>query len=407
MKLSLYIAKRYLFAKKSRNAINIISGVSVAGVMVGTMALVIILSVFNGLEKMVTGIFSTFDPDIRITAARGKVFVPDSAKMLMIGQIPAVENHAVVLEENALLKYGERQFIGTVRGVDSNYPEITGLGNSMWDGEFSLTDEHANPYAVVGLGVANSLGIRVNFVTPLSIYMPNRKGNINNPESAFNRQFIWPSGIFEVEQDFDSKYVFIPLVMMRELLDYDREVTAVEVKLKEGADLKQSASRVRDIFGAGYLVQDRFEQQELFYKVMKSEKLAIFIILTFIIIIASFNIIGSLTMLIIEKEKDIKILRSLGAGDNLVRRIFIYEGWMISVFGTLAGLAIGFIVCWAQQTFGLVRFQSDSLMLDAYPVVMKLKDFLLSGVTVLTIGYIAAWYPVRYLSKKYLQKDWK
>ena len=356
---------------------------------------------------MVTGIFGTFDPDIRITAIKGKVFTPDSTKMLMITEIPAIDNYAVVLEENALLKYGERQFIGTVRGVDSKYPVITGLGNSMWDGTFSLTDEKGTPYAVVGLGVANSLGIRVNFITPLFIYMPNRKGNINNPESAFNRQYIWPSGIFEVEQDFDSKYVFIPLDMMRELLDYPNEVTAVEIKLKEGADLKQSTARVRAIFGSDFLVQDRFEQQELFYKVMKSEKLAIFIILTFIIIIASFNIMGSLTMLIIEKEKDIKILRSLGANDSMVRRIFIYEGWMISVSGALAGLAAGFIICWAQQTFGLVRFQSDSLMLDAYPVVMKFQDFLISGATVLTIGYVAAWYPVRYLSKKYLQKELK
>jgi ABC-type lipoprotein release transport system permease subunit len=405
VKLSLYIAKRYLFAKKSRNAINIISGVSVAGVMVGTMALVIILSVFNGLEKMVTGIFSTFDPDIRVTAIRGKVFLPDNSKLLMINEIPEVDNYAVVLEENALLKYGERQFIGTIRGVDKNYQVITGLGNSMWDGDFTLSDEKGTPYAVVGLGVANSLGIRVNFVTPLAIYMPNRKGNINNPETAFNRKYIWPAGIFEVEQEFDSKYVFIPLDMMRELLDYEEEISAVEIKLREGADLKQSTGKIRDLFGSEFMVQDRFEQQELFYKVMKSEKLAIFIILTFIIIIASFNIIGSLTMLIIEKEKDIKILRSLGAGDNLVRRIFIYEGWMISVFGALAGLAVGFIVCWAQQTFGLIRFQSDSLMLDAYPVVMKLQDFLVSGAAVLTIGYLAAWYPVRYLSKKYLQKE--
>ncbi len=405
MRLPLYIAKRYLFAKKSRNAINIISGVSVAGVMVGTMALVIILSVFNGLEKMVTGIFSTFDPDIRVTASRGKVFVPDSTMMVMIAGLPSVENYAVVLEENALLKYGERQFIGTVRGVDSNYPVITGLGNSMWDGEFTLADEKGTPYAVVGLGVANTLGIRVNFVTPLAIYMPDRKGNINNPESAFNRQYIWPSGIFEIEQEFDSRYVFIPLEMMRELLDYEKEITAIEIKLTEGTDLKQATGEVRDLFGSDFLVQDRFEQQELFYRVMKAEKLAIFIILTFIIIIASFNIIGSLTMLIIEKEKDIKILRSLGAGDNLIRTIFIYEGWMISVFGALAGLAVGFIVCWAQQTFGLIRFQSESLMLDAYPVVMKLQDFIISAATVLTIGYIAAWYPVRYLSKKYLQKE--
>ncbi|MBM3419637.1 MAG: FtsX-like permease family protein [Bacteroidetes bacterium] len=405
MKLSLYIAKRYLFAKKSRNAINIISAVSVAGVMVGTMALVIILSVFNGLEKMVTGIFSTFDPDIRIEAARGKVFVPDSLLVVQLGETPGIDNHACILEENALLRYGEKQFIGTVRGVESHYPALTGLGGSMWDGEFLLSDQKGNEYAVVGLGVANNLGLRVNFVTPLAIYLPNRRGSISNPESAFNRHYIWPSGIFEVEQEFDSRYIFLPIGIVRDLLDYENEVSSIEVKLLPGFDMKQVTSRVKALFGSDYLVRDRFEQQELFYKVMKSEKLAIFIILTFIIIVASFNIIGSLTMLIIEKEKDIKILRSLGAGDRLIRRIFIYEGWMISVLGTLAGLTAGFLVCWVQQEFSIIRFQSESLILDAYPVVMKMQDFLLSGATVVAIGYAAAWYPVRYLNRKYLQKQ--
>lgn len=373
--------------------------------MVGTMALVIILSVFNGLEKMVTGIFSTFDPDIRIEATKGKVFVPDSTLLVQLRQVPGVENYAVTLEENALLRYGDKQFIGTVRGVESHYPSLTGLGESMWDGEFQLHDEKGNDYAVVGLGVANNLGLRVNFVTPLAIYMPDRTGSISNPESAFNRHYIWPSGIFEVEQEFDSRYVFLPIGIVRDLLRYTNEISSIEVKLLAGTDMQKATERVRSLFGNGYLVRDRFEQQELFYKVMKSEKLAIFIILTFIIIVASFNIIGSLTMLIIEKEKDIRILRSLGAGDSLIRRIFIYEGWMISIIGAMAGLAAGFIICWAQQTFGLVRFQSESLILDAYPVVMKFPDFLLSGATVLTIGYLAAWYPVRYLNRKYLQKQ--
>lgn len=375
--------------------------------MVGTMSLIIIMSVFNGLEKMVTGIFSTFDPDVRITAIKGKVFVPDNTLLVMLKDLPGVENHAFTLEENALLKYGERQFIGTIKGVDDNYPAMTGLNNAMWDGEFLLSNSQGNYYAVVGLGVANTLGIRVNFITPLAIYMPNRKGNINNPETAFNREYIWPSGIFEIEQDFDSRYVFIPLTMVRDLLDYDEEVSSIEVKLAPGADMKQVTSKIKDLYGSDFLVQDRFEQQELFYKVMKSEKLAIFIILTFILIVASFNIIGSLTMLIIEKEKDIRILRSLGANDRLIRKIFIYEGWMISIFGALTGLAAGFIICWVQQEFGIVRFQSESLILDAYPVVMKLKDFFITGATVLTIGYFAAWYPVRYLNKKYLNREEK
>ncbi len=405
MRLSLYISKRYLFAKKSRNAINVISGVSVAGGMVGTMALVIILSVFNGLEKMVTGIFSTFDPDVRITALRGKVFTPDSTSLVMLQNLPVVESYAVTLEENALLRYGERQFIGIVRGVDDNYSSMTGLNNTMWDGEFMLRNESGTPHAVIGLGVANTLGIRVNFITPLAIYMPNRRGSISNPESAFNRQYIWPSGIFEIEQDFDSKYVFVPISLVRELLDYDEELTSIDVKLTPGADMQQSAKAIRTLLGPDYLVQDRFEQQELFYKVMKSEKLAIFIILPFIIIVASFNIAGSLTMLIIEKEKDIRILRSLGAGDALIRKIFILEGWMISIIGIVAGLLLGFMICLIQQQFGVIRFNSESLIIDAYPVVMKLTDFLVSGLTVLIIGYVAAWYPVRYLNRKYLQKQ--
>jgi len=401
LKLSLYIAKRYLFAKKSRNAINIISGVSVAGVMVGTMALVIILSVFNGLEKMVTGIFSTFDPDVKVTAIRGKVFVPDSTTLVLIKGVNGVESFAVSLEENALLRYGERQFIGTLKGVDDNYPQITGLHKAMWDGEFGLYDEKGNPSAVIGLGVANTLGIRLNFITQLAIYMPNRRGSISNLETAFNRKFLYPSGIFDIEQEFDSKYLFVPISLVRDLLDYADEISAIEVKLFPGTDMKRAASDIRRLLGDDFLVQDQFEQQELFYKVMKSEKLAIFIILTFILIIASFNIIGSLTMLIIEKEKDIKILRSLGAGDQLIKKIFIYEGWMISVIGAFAGLVAGFFICWIQQRFGLIRFNSESLLIDAYPVVIKLTDFFTVGATVLFIGYLAALYPVHYLSRKF------
>lgn len=372
--------------------------------MVGTMALVIILSVFNGLEKMVTGIFGTFDPDVKITAIQGKVFVPDSTTLVLMKAVPGVESVALTLEENALLRYGDRQFIGTLRGVDDHYPQMTGLNKTMWDGEFVLYDQKNNPTAVIGLGVANTLGIRLNFITQLAIYMPNRKGSVTSPETSFSRVFLYPSGIFEIEQEFDSKYLFVPIRLVRDLLDYEKEISAIEVKLTPEADMKRAASDIRKIYGADFLVQDRFEQQELFYKVMKSEKLAIFIILTFILIIASFNIIGSLTMLIIEKEKDIKILRSLGASDQLIRRIFIYEGWMISFIGAFGGLIVGFLVCFVQERFGLIKFSSDSLLIDAYPVVIKLTDFFIVGTTVLLIGYLAAWYPVRYLSKKFSLK---
>jgi lipoprotein-releasing system permease protein len=406
MKLSFYIAKRYLFAKKSRNAINVISAVSVAGVTVGTMALIIILSVFNGLEEMVRSIFNTSDPDLRISLVEGKVFKPDSVKLSELLSITGISAYSLALEENALLKYGDRQYIAIIKGVEDNYSSITRIDSSMYDGRFLLTDQDGEPFAVIGMGVATYLGIRVNFITPLSIYMPNRTGSISgNLENAFIRKLIWPSGIFEIEQDFDSKYVFVPITFMRELLDYNDEVSSIEIKIKEGADIKPIEKEVKTIFGSNFSVKNQYEQQEIFYKVMKSERVAIFLILSLILIIASFNIIGSLTMLIIEKERDIIILRSLGADNNLIKKIFIFEGWMISVIGASGGLLFGFLICWLQHRYGLVRLQSEALLMDAYPVIMKLKDFIIVLATVLLIGYWAAWYPVRYLTKKYLVND--
>lgn len=406
MKLPLYIAKRYLFAKKSRNAINVISAISVAGVMVGTMALITILSVFNGLEEMVKAIFSTSDPEIKISPLMGKVFTPDSVMLKRLAAIDGVEVYAETLEENALLRYDEQQFIATVKGVSLNYIDVTDLDTAMWDGEFTLQGENGRPYAIAGLGVANHLGMRLNFVSPLSIYIPDRKAKIRaNPGSEFTRRFIYLSGIFAVEQEFDSKYVFLPLEFARELLDYTTEVSSVEVRLRAGADAKKTRNAIREVVGDEFLVQNRYEQQEMFYKVMKAERLAIYVILTFILIIASFNIIGSLTMLIIEKERDINILKSLGANNRLIKRIFIYEGWMISIIGTLLGLILGFLLCAAQQHFGIVRLAGESLLIDAYPVRMQVADFIVVAATVTVIGYAAAWYPVHYLSRRYLNEN--
>ena len=406
MKLSLYIAKRYLFAKKSRNAINVISAISVAGVMVGTMALITILSVFNGLEEMVKSIFSTSDPEIKITPVKGKVFTPDSMMLERLASAEGVEVYAMALEENALLRYEEQQYIATVKGVSLNYAQVTDLDTAMWDGEFILQGENGRPYAVAGLGVANYLGMRLNFVSPLAIYIPDRTAKIRGtPDNEFTRRYIYLSGIFAVEQEFDSKYLFLPLDFARELLGYTSEVSSIEIRLKPGADEKKSQNAIREIMGDGFLVQNRYEQQEIFYRVMKAERLAIFVILTFILIIASFNIIGSLTMLIIEKERDINILRSLGADNQLIRRIFIYEGWMISFIGTLLGLLLGFIICAAQQHFGIVKLAGESLLIDAYPVRMQLTDIFVVAATVLAIGYAAAWYPVHYLSRRHLKEN--
>jgi len=406
VKLSIYIAKRYLFAKKSRNAINVISAVSVAGVMVGTMALIIILSVFNGLETLVTSIFNTFDPDLKITPAEGKTFIPDTAKLKLLCAVEGVSCYSLTLEENALLKYGEKQFIATIKGVDSNYSRVTDIDSSMWDGEFTLLSANREPRAVPGVGIAQYLGININFINPLFIYVPRPSaGSGIDPEDAFTRRYVFPSGIFQIEQQYDSKYVYLPLDFARELIEKENAVSSVEVKFSANADGKKVKQETLRIFNTGYIIQNRFEQQEIFYKVMRSERLAIFLILTLILIIASFNIIGSLTMLIIEKERDVEILKSLGANNDLIRKIFIFEGWLISIIGAFTGLILGFIVCWLQQTYGLLKLNSDSLIIDSYPVVMKLKDFIVVPATVLLIGYCAAWYPVRYLTKKYLKKN--
>jgi len=405
VKLSVYIAKRYLLAKKSRNAINIISAVSVAGVAVGTMALIIILSVFNGLETMVRSIFNTFDPDIKITAAVGKTFVPDTARLRLLANVDGLSCYSLTIEENALLKYGERQYIATIKGVDDNYTQVSDIDSSMWEGEFTLRSDKGRPYAIPGIGVAQYLGIRVNFINPLNIYVPRKTGSSTDAENAFVKKFIFPSGIFQIEKDYDSKYVYIPLEFARELTEIDTGVTSIEVKFRASANPESVQKKIRKIFDKGFRVQNRYEQQEIFYKVMHSERLAIFFILTLILTIASFNIIGSLTMLIIEKERDIEILKSLGANSDLIRKIFIFEGWLISIVGALTGIILGFIICWVQQTYGIVKLNSETLIMDAYPVVLKLKDFIIVPATVLLIGYWAAWYPVRFLTRKYLSKE--
>jgi lipoprotein-releasing system permease protein len=405
VKLSLYIARRYLFAKKSRNAINVISAVSVAGVAVGTMALIIILSVFNGLETLVTAIFNTFDPDIKITAAEGKTFVPDTSKLRLLTHVDGVSCYSLTIEENALLEYEGRQFIATIKGVDENYVNVTGIDSNMWEGDFVLRAESGRPHAVIGIGIAQYLGLRINFVQPLWIYVPSKtSGNTLNLEEAFNNDYIFPSGLFQIEQDYDSKYVYLPLEFARSLIENENGVSSIEIKFSGTADEKSVQKNISGIFSAGFVIQNKYEQQEIFYKVMRSERLAIFFILTLILIIASFNIIGSLTMLIIEKERDIEILKSLGADNSLIRKIFIFEGWLISIIGAFSGLLLGFIICWLQQTYGFVKLQGETLIMDSYPVVMNLLDFIIVPGTVLMIGFWAAWYPVRYLTKKYLVK---
>ncbi len=403
MNFSFYIAKRYLFAKKSRNVINIISAISVVGVSIGTMALIVILSVFNGFDNLVQSLFNSFDPDIKITIKEGKTFSSGAERIQNLKKLKGVLFMSEIIEENALLKYDDRQYIVTVKGVSDEFINMSGIDSMIIDGEFILK-ENKNNYAVIGQGVALNLAVGLNFITPINIYVPKRIQKVPlNPEKAFSRKYIFPSGIFAIQQDFDSRYIIVPIDFARDLLDYSNEVSAIELKLDPVFNKDQIQEEIKKHLGTGYEVKNRFEQQELLYKIMKSEKWAIFLILTFILIIASFNVIGSLTMLIIEKKKDIDTLRSLGTNLSVLRKIFLFEGWMISILGAILGLMTGTIICWIQQYFGLIKIQgSESFVIDTYPVSMELPDFIYVFLTVLFIGYLAAWYPVRYITRKFL-----
>ncbi len=404
MNLPFYIAKRYLLGKKSQNAINIISGISVLGITTGTMALVIVLSVFNGFDSVVKSLYNTFDPDIQISARAGKTFSPDPATTKAIRSLPGVSAISEVMEENVLLLYDDRQHIATIKGVDEAFKDVSGLDSMIVDGEMKLKDQN-RPYVVVGRGVAYSLGIRLSFIDPLFIYTIDRTARINmaQPEESIRRDFIYPSGIFEIEQDFDSRYIICPIDFVRELLLYKDEVTYLEVKLDPLYPEEEVLEEILTLMGKDFHVKNREQQNEMFYRVMRSEKWAIFLILTFILIIASFNVIGSLSMLIIDKKKDILTLRNMGAGNRLIKQIFLMEGWLISVLGSISGLFLGTAISWIQQRFGVIKLTgSGSFIIDAYPVRIEALDICLIWVTVLLIGLIASRYPVRQISKKYL-----
>lgn len=404
MNLSFYIARRYLLGKKSQNAINIISGISVLGITTGTMALVIVLSVFNGFDTVVKSLYNTFDPDIQISAKMGKTFAPDPVTMQELRSTPGVVAVSEVLEENVLLLYDERQHIATIKGVDDAFNDVSGLDSMVYDGEMKLKDRN-RPYAVVGQGVAYSLGIGLNFINPLFVYTIDRTSRINmaQPEESIRRDYIYPSGIFSIEQEYDSRYVICPIEFVRKLLSYQDEVTSLEVKLDPGFQPEGVQKRIASLMGDDFNVKNREQQNELFYKVMRSEKWAIFLILTFILIIASFNVIGSLSMLIIDKKKDIITLRNMGAENRLIKRIFLVEGWLISVFGSITGIFLGTAISWVQQRFGIIKLTGNgNFIIEAYPVHIEVVDICLVWVTVLLIGLFAARYPVRQISKKYL-----
>jgi lipoprotein-releasing system permease protein len=397
MNFPFYIAKRYLSSRKSRTAINIISLVSVLGVTMGTMALVVVLSVFNGFDHVIKSLISSFDPDVKISLVEGKVFDPSDAGYDNIIKLPGVERISSVLEENALIKYEDRQYIATLKGVDTNYMHVNGIDTMMVDGDFIL-EKDGVAMAVLGQGVAWSLRVGLTFTSPLVIYMPKRLGQVNpsNPMASFNRYLIWPSGFFGIEQDYDSKYILLPLQTVRELTDYPLQVSALEIKIKDGYDEAKVLNEIKQISGGSFNVLNRFQQNEIFYRIMRSEKWAIFFILSLILLIASFNIIASLTMLIIEKKDDIETFRKLGAQNSVIRQIFLTEGWLISIIGSGSGLILGIIISFIQQEYEIIKLAgSGSFVIDAYPVKIYFPDLILIWLTVMGIGFLTAYYPVR------------
>lgn len=403
MNFAFYIAKRYLVSKKSKNIINIISMISVFGVAVGTMALIVILSVFNGFDDLIKSLFNAFDPEIEITVKEGKTFEMSDSMMIALSNIDGITSIAQVVEENVLLKYEDKYHPAIIKGVSDGYERITGIDSMIVEGEFVLKNGKNN-FAVIGQGVAYFLSVGLTFVSPIQIYVPKENATISmDPGQAFSRKFIYPSGIFAIQQEFDSKYILVPIDFAKDLLGYENQINALEVEIAKGAKVREVQEGIKLMLGANYNVKDRFEQNELLYKIMKSEKWAIFLILTFILIIASFNIIGSLTMLIIDKQEDIAILQSMGAEYSLVRKIFLFEGWLISITGAIIGLILGFLVCWLQQHFGIIPIDSaGNFIISVYPVKMLFTDFFFVLLTVITIGFLAAWYPVRYITKRFV-----
>ena len=394
--LPLRFAFRYLFARKSHNVINLISGISVAGMAIGTAALVIILSVFNGFNRLVSESLGDAQPDLIVKPATGKAFVPDSTAFAWVYDQEMVYNMSSVIEEQAFVSFDGKQSLARVKGVDSVFEEESPLQNHITDGIFSL-HRGTLPRAVVGSSLAWSMDINPRFIAPLEIYYPDREGSISlsNPAASLRSTKVTVAGLFAINAELDAELVIVPIETMRELLGYEEEVTAVEVRVtKETTDKALGAlvSELSQRLGPDYEVLDRYRQNEALYKMMRYEKLAIYMILIFIVIIIAFNIYSSLTMLIIEKKDDIGTLRSLGAPEPMTRRIFLLEGWLISLLGMAIGLVLGVAFVLLQQKYGLIRMPGNYII-NAYPVILKASDIIWTAVGVALVGYLIALLP--------------
>lgn len=402
MNFSFYIARRYLFSRKKTNLINLISAISVVGLMVGTMGLIIGLSGFNGFDSLIKSLFSSFDPELRITIKEGKNFSVKGSGFEELRHLPDVAYYAEIVEDNALLSYNDRNVFATIKGVSEEYLQFSGIDSMIIQGAFRLKDA-SNNYAVLGEGIAYNLAVGVKQPEPISVYVP-KKGRASSimPSGNFNQKFIYPSGIFSIQQELDNKYVIVPIGFAREIFEMPENVSAIELKLKKGVTESKAKATISALLGDNFEIKNRYQQHDYLYKTMLSEKYATYMILILILVIASFNIIGSLTMLILDKREDISILSSMGADKQTIRNIFLFEGWLISFIGAIMGTLAGLALCQAQISYGLVKLSGgvSSFIIDAYPMKIILTDVLLIVISVSLIGFLAAWYPVRFISEK-------
>jgi lipoprotein-releasing system permease protein len=397
-----FVSRRYLFSRKSHNAINIVTGISVACVAVVTAALIIILSAMNGLSDLVETLYNSFHADVRITTIKGKTFILDSSEVIAMKKIPGVAWYTEIVDENVLVESEDRQLIVTMRGVSDDYVKDTRFDTVVHNGDYNL-----HPKDLTGAVVGQEIGTRLNLgeMSSMNLYVPKRDRNLavdfnNLDEDPFNKDIVYVTGLYSVSSDFDGKYVIVPIDEARKLMDYTKESTSAEMGVKPGANADDVVEAVKKIVGSNFLVQNRYQQNELLFSTLKSEKVWTFLILLFILFIATFNTIGSLTLLIIEKKKDIGVLWSMGADPLSIRKIFFSEGLLISITGTVIGSILGLSLCFLQQKFGFIHL-SEGFVVDVYPVGVKLADVLLIIASVTAIGLLAAWYPVRIYTKRF------
>ena len=408
MNFPFFIARRYLFSKKSTHAINVISAISVIGVAVATMALVVTLSVFHGFHDLVATFFTSFDPQLKVLPAEGKTVAADDPILTQIRQLPQIEVATECMEDQALAIYHGRQAMVVIKGVDDNFSQLTHINEILvGDGEFSLHAADLD-YGILGIRLAEQLATGYTFTEPMKIYAPRRQGqfDLTNPDDAFEEEELYSPGVlFNVKQaKYDKDYILTSIAFARRIFDQQGMLSSLELRLKPGSRFNAVKDEIRELCGTKFIVKDRFEQQDDTFKIMKIEKFIAYIFLTFILMVACFNIIGSLSMLIIDKKDDVVTLRNLGASDKQIVRIFLFEGRLISAIGAIIGIIIGLLLCWAQQQFGLVALgsSSGSFIINAYPVSVHPEDIILIFVTVLLVGFLSVWYPVRYFAKRLL-----